>query len=264
MGVTMDADVLAALGERNRLRIVELLSSAPRSVGEVVRELRLRQPQVTKHLQTLQRAGLVTMHPLGRRRIYALRREPLRELRAWAAGFETDHPSERILERYERSVDTERRRLARGERTGRTLTFERTIQASPARIWRAWTTAAGVRRWWFPEHFSVAECEVRPVPGGALRIVLQEGDGTRHTSAGVFLAVDRPRELDFQLSPLGPDGAPLFATRFELRLRPAGRATRLDLAMHVSDVSADAAPALAGLEIGWRQLLDHLEAEVTR
>ena len=76
----MNATLLAALAEPNRLRIVGLLGAAPRSVGEIAAALRLRQPQVTKHLQTLERAGVVTVHPLGRRRIYALRRETLREL----------------------------------------------------------------------------------------------------------------------------------------------------------------------------------------
>jgi DNA-binding transcriptional ArsR family regulator len=63
--------LLAALAEPNRLRIVELLADAPRPVGEVATALGLRQPQATKHLQTLERAGLVTMQPLGRRRASA-------------------------------------------------------------------------------------------------------------------------------------------------------------------------------------------------
>src|SRR4051812_40346415 len=102
--VGMDLQPLAALAEPNRLRIVELLGAAPRSVGEVALELGLRQPQATKHLQTLERAGLVTMHPLGQRRIYALRREPLRELRAWLERLDADHPSEDALVAYQRAI----------------------------------------------------------------------------------------------------------------------------------------------------------------
>ena len=55
----VNATLLAALAEPNRLRIVGLLGAAPRSVGEIAAALRLRQPQVTKHLQTLERAGVV-------------------------------------------------------------------------------------------------------------------------------------------------------------------------------------------------------------
>jgi DNA-binding transcriptional ArsR family regulator len=104
----MTSALLIALSEPNRLRIVELLGVAPRAVGEIAATLRLRQPQVTKHLRALERAGLVTMHPLGRRRIYSLRREPLRELRRWLEAFEDDHPSEDVLERYHAAIDAER------------------------------------------------------------------------------------------------------------------------------------------------------------
>src|SRR5690348_14784000 len=96
----MDPALLAALAEPNRLRIVELLAAAPRAVGEVAVQTGLRQPQATKHLQALERAGLVTVHPLGRRRIYALRRDGLRELRAWLERFDADHPSEDVLAQY--------------------------------------------------------------------------------------------------------------------------------------------------------------------
>ena len=106
----MDAALLAALAEPDRLRIVELLDAAPRSVGEVAARLGLRQPQATKHLQTLERAGLVTTHPLGQRRIYALRREPLRELAQWLETFHCAQPSETVLERYRRAVEIEERR----------------------------------------------------------------------------------------------------------------------------------------------------------
>ncbi len=53
----MNLDTLAALAEPNGLRIVELLGRAPRFVGEIARS-ELRQPQATKHLQTLQRVAL--------------------------------------------------------------------------------------------------------------------------------------------------------------------------------------------------------------
>ncbi len=64
--------IAAALGDSARWRIVELLAERPRSVGELAESTGLRQPQTTKHLQTLARAGLVTVSPLGQRRIAAV------------------------------------------------------------------------------------------------------------------------------------------------------------------------------------------------
>src|SRR4051812_49515506 len=69
--------IAAALGDAARWRIVELLAERPRSVGELAELSGLRQPQTTKHLQTLARAGLVAVYPLGQRRGYALQTAPL-------------------------------------------------------------------------------------------------------------------------------------------------------------------------------------------
>src|SRR5436305_14597414 len=123
----MDSRLLAALAEPNRLRIVELLGESPRAVGEVATRLGLRQPQVTKHLQTLERTGLVEMHPLGRRRIYAIRREQLRGLRDWLTGFEAAHSSEDVLVRYRAAIDAEQALGERGRRAGRGFEFERDL-----------------------------------------------------------------------------------------------------------------------------------------
>ena len=54
---------LTALAEPNRLRIVELLRDKPRPVGEIAKRLRLRQPQVSKHLRVLSDAGVKRTTP---------------------------------------------------------------------------------------------------------------------------------------------------------------------------------------------------------
>ena len=85
-------NTLSALAEPNRLQIIELLRRRPLAVGEIAVRLRLRQPQVSKHLRVLSDAGLVEVHPVAQQRIYSLRAEPFNELDDW-------------LERYRRTVD---------------------------------------------------------------------------------------------------------------------------------------------------------------
>lgn len=79
----MNPNTFSALAEPNRLHIVELLSNGPRPVGDIVSKLRLRQPQVSKHLRILSDAGLVEMKPAAQKRIYKLRPQPLKELDTW-------------------------------------------------------------------------------------------------------------------------------------------------------------------------------------
>ena len=83
----MNAETLAALGEPNRLRIVELLRAGPRPVNDIQGRLGLRQSQVSQHLKVLRDSGLATVRPEGTRRLYAVNSEPLRELDAWLDRF---------------------------------------------------------------------------------------------------------------------------------------------------------------------------------
>jgi uncharacterized protein YndB with AHSA1/START domain/DNA-binding transcriptional ArsR family regulator len=257
----MDPQVFAALGEPNRLRIVELLEAAPRSVGEIAAALGLRQPQTTKHLQTLERAGLVTMHPLGQRRIYALRRAPFDDLKSWSDALATTHPSEPVLDQYAAAVATELSLAAADPEwaVGRTLQFKRVLGARIASVWAHWTTADLVQRWWSPEHFEVVEADVQPVSDGPLEIVMAEGDGTRHRARGRFLAVSPPRHLRFELGPLTPDGTPLMSAVHDLRLSERAATTHLALSIRIVSADPAAAPALAGMQPGWEQLLTKLE-----
>src|SRR5216684_9307198 len=78
---------LRALAEPHRLHIVEFLRDGPRPFGHMVRRLRLRQPQVSKHLRVLSEAGLVDVRVDAQRRIYALRPAPLQELEAWLESY---------------------------------------------------------------------------------------------------------------------------------------------------------------------------------
>jgi DNA-binding transcriptional ArsR family regulator len=80
-------ETFRALAEPNRLQIIELLLNGPRPVGDMVEQLGLRQPQVSKHLRVLSDAGLVDVRVDAQRRIYALSPAPLQELEAWVERY---------------------------------------------------------------------------------------------------------------------------------------------------------------------------------
>jgi DNA-binding transcriptional ArsR family regulator len=80
-------ETFAALAEPNRFRIVELLRSGPRAVGEIGERLDLNQPQVSKHLRVLRDAGMVDVLPRAQQRLYGLRPQPLRQLHGWLERY---------------------------------------------------------------------------------------------------------------------------------------------------------------------------------
>lgn len=75
------------LAEPNRRRILDQLRNGERPVGQLVDELDLSQPAVSKHLRVLRNTGLVTVRAAAQQRFYQLRVEPLLELDAWLAPY---------------------------------------------------------------------------------------------------------------------------------------------------------------------------------
>ena len=77
---------MRALADPDRLRVVELLSEAPRRAGELADELGVPPPTMSKHLRMLLEAGVVAderRHEDARVRIFRLRHEPVAAVRAW-------------------------------------------------------------------------------------------------------------------------------------------------------------------------------------
>lgn len=83
----MSAAAYAAIAEPSRRRILDLLREGERPVTELVADLRLSQPGVSKHLRVLRDAGLVDARKDGRQRLYALRPAPLADVDAWLAPY---------------------------------------------------------------------------------------------------------------------------------------------------------------------------------
>jgi DNA-binding transcriptional ArsR family regulator len=104
----MNPKTLAALGEPNRLRIIEMLRAGPRPVNDIHVRLKLRQSQASQHLKVLKDVGLVEMEPRAQQRFYKLRAEPLRQLHAWLDRYR--HVWEDRLEALDRVVEELKRK----------------------------------------------------------------------------------------------------------------------------------------------------------
>jgi DNA-binding transcriptional ArsR family regulator len=82
------ADVFNAIAEARRREILDVLVGGEMSVGAIVDELALSQPQVSRHLRVLSEVGLVRCRAMGRRRLYRLNPACLRPLHAWITKYE--------------------------------------------------------------------------------------------------------------------------------------------------------------------------------
>jgi DNA-binding transcriptional ArsR family regulator len=92
------------LAEPNRRRILDLLRGTEQPVGELVSQLGLSQPAVSKHLRVLREAGVVQVRGDAQRRLYSVRPEPLRAIDEWLAPYRAMWAAS--LNDLERHLDT--------------------------------------------------------------------------------------------------------------------------------------------------------------
>ncbi len=69
------SEILKALADPNRLRLVNALVARELSVNDLARKLAITQYNVSKHLRVLRQAGIVSMRAEGTQRHYAIARK---------------------------------------------------------------------------------------------------------------------------------------------------------------------------------------------
>jgi uncharacterized protein YndB with AHSA1/START domain len=266
----MDA-LLTALADPARWRLVRLLAERPRPVGVLAQLAAARQPQTTKHLQTLERAGIVTSQRSGQRRIYALRPAPLRGLAAalnqLADTADQDGGPRATYDRYELSLRAERLAAEEsGWADGRSFRFHRSLTGRPELVWRHLTEASLLARWWTPDDLRVSELVFEARPGGRIVQEYRDAEDTGDSdlvagrAEGVVEDVRPGERLAYRLSPVLPDGGIAFTAHVDIGLKPIGTGTDLDVRWRITDSTIDSADFIAGIEIGFGQSLDKLAA----
>jgi DNA-binding transcriptional ArsR family regulator len=101
------SDVFNAIAESRRRDILVYLVPRARPVGDIVAELDLGQPSVSKHLKVLRDVGLVHVRREGRQMFYRTNVDAIRPLHEWTRSFERfwRHQLTRVKERAERNPD---------------------------------------------------------------------------------------------------------------------------------------------------------------
>ena len=95
--------VFEVLAEPRRRQILDLLRQSELPVNDLVEQLGLAQPAVSKHLRVLRDAGLVMTRVDGPRRIYSVDATPLQDLEAWLAPYREMWST--ALDKLERHLD---------------------------------------------------------------------------------------------------------------------------------------------------------------
>lgn len=146
----------------------------------------------------------------------------------------------------------------------RDLILDRTLQASPAKVWRCWTDATLLCQWFTPPPWRCAEAILDPRPGGRFFTRMAGPDGQDMASDGCFLTVDKDRSLSFtdalseHFRPTG--GGFMTAT---ISLTPAGSGTTYRVIVRHASPEARAQHEEMGFQSGWGTAAAQLD-EVAR
>jgi uncharacterized protein YndB with AHSA1/START domain len=146
----------------------------------------------------------------------------------------------------------------------REVSIARTFDAPREMVWRAWTEADELKRWFMPHGFTVPECEVDLRVGGRLHMTVRSPDGSEMANDGTFEEIDPPSRLVLTTGAFhGPDGTPMLEVRNTVTFEDVDGKTELRIHSLVTKAAPDLGAALAGMEEGWLQSLDKLEAALS-
>ena len=125
----------------------------------------------SKHVQVLERAGLLRRTVDGRRHVCSLERARLASAAEWLRFSEPhEEPLAAVETLLRHEAPPEREDEMTAERAA--VRLRRTIFATPDRVYRAWLDPDLLRRWLAPPGFVVTRVEVDERPGGRWRVWL--------------------------------------------------------------------------------------------
>lgn len=147
-----------------------------------------------------------------------------------------------------------------------TLSFTRTIAASPNAVWRCWTEPDLLRQWFAPAPVVVTLAELDPQPGGAFRTVMQVPDyGEMAGDPGCVLVAEPAVRLvwtnalgpGFQPNVLGT-GEMDFAFTADIRMASTSEGCQYDVSVLHASRDGAAAHERMGFFTGWGAAADQL------
>lgn len=132
-----------------------------------------------------------------------------------------------------------------------TVSFQRTLRASPEDVFDAWTHPAEVAEWWDPTGAKLVECTIDLRPGGSFTFV---NEGHSPPFSGVYRTVERPSRLVFEA--LGAVGTVL--------IESAGDTTHMHVSIRCASAEHLEKFVELGVDVNTAKTLDNLVAHVKK
>jgi len=144
------------------------------------------------------------------------------------------------------------------------LRLSRVFHARRETVFRTWSSAEHVKRWFSPETFTVPDARIELRVGGPFELSMRSPTGEEHLLRGRFVEIAPQRRLVIDMQISDSNGRPLFDAYTEVDFSDALGGTRMDVVQTYTLRDASVAWMVKGAPDGWRSTLDKLEEEVVR
>jgi uncharacterized protein YndB with AHSA1/START domain len=144
------------------------------------------------------------------------------------------------------------------------LRLSRVFHARRQTVFKAWSSADHVKRWFCPDGFAIPDAEVQLRVGGRFDVCMRSPTGEAHWVRGTFAEIVPDARLVIDMVCTDSAGNRLFAANTAVDFSDTLGGSRLDVVQTYRLIDASAAWMVAGAPDGWRTTLDKLETEVVR
>lgn len=102
------------------------------------------------------------------------------------------------------------------------LRVSRTFPASRDLVFKAWSSAGHVKRWFCPAGYTIPQANVHMHVGGPFEVCMRAPDGVEHWTRGTFCEVAAPSRLVLDLNVSDANGRLLFRALTEVNFFEEG------------------------------------------
>lgn len=144
------------------------------------------------------------------------------------------------------------------------LRLSRVFHAPRETVFKAWSSADHVKRWFGPETFTVPDAKVQMYVGGSFEVCMRSPTGEEHWIDGTFIEIIPYKRLVIDMCVTDKARKPLFRAHTEVDFSDALGGTQMDVLQTYVLIDPLMAWMVTGAPDGWRTTLDKLEQEVVR
>jgi len=144
----------------------------------------------------------------------------------------------------------------------RHIVIERIVDAPAALVFQCWTDPKHLASWWAPHGFTNPVCELDVRIGGAWRIVMRAPGGTEYPCHGIYQEIVPPERLVFTNIATDAAGNAVLDGLTSVTFLEMDGKTKMTVTTGATALVDYARAYLEGMEIGWTQSLERLDAQV--